>query len=181
MNRKMPATVSLRPALTALMLATGIATTQASPDAQFGPSGLPLPRFVSLKASKANLRVGPGTNYSVEWTYLKPGLPMEITQEFDNWRKVRDAEGAEGWINESLLSGRRTGIVTPWNEGKPATIDLRADPEESASAVALLEPGVVGRIDSCNGHWCKMTFKGHTGWIDQSLIWGAYPGETVSE
>ncbi len=181
MNRNMHAGVSLRSALTALTLALTFVAARASQNVPVGPSGLPLPRFVSLKASKANLRVGPGLNYSVEWTYLKPGLPMEITQEFDNWRKVRDADGAEGWINESLLSGRRTGIVAPWNKGKDATIDLRAGPQDSASAVAILEPGVVGSIDACNGHWCEMTFKGHTGWVDQSLVWGAYPDETVSE
>ena len=85
-----------------------------------GPSGLPLPRFVSLKSARVNSRIGPGVNYSVDWLYIKAGLPMEIIQEFDNWRRVRDADGAEGWINQSLLSGRRTAIVAPWQSGKGA-------------------------------------------------------------
>ena len=74
--------------------------------ATVGPSGLPLPRFVSLKASQANLRIGPGTTYPVEWTYVKRGLPLEIIQEYDNWRRVRDADGTEGWVSQALLSGR---------------------------------------------------------------------------
>ena len=80
-----------------------------------GPSGLPLPRFVSLKAQRVNMRVGPGRDYKVEWMYTKAGLPLEILQEYDNWRKVRDPEGNEGWILHSLLSGERTAIVAPWD------------------------------------------------------------------
>ena len=89
-----------------------------------GPSGLPLPRFVSLKSGRVNSRIGPGVNYAVDWMYLKPGLPMEIIQEYDNWRRVRDPDGAEGWINQSLLSGRRTAIAAPWQKGKDARINL---------------------------------------------------------
>jgi SH3-like domain-containing protein len=153
----------------------------ASPDVTRGPSGLPLPRFVSLKSGRVNSRIGPGLNYAVDWMYMKPGLPMEIIQEYDNWRRVRDSDGAEGWINQSLLSGRRTGVVAPWQRGKETRISLMAEPSRGASAVATLEPGVVGTIRSCNGEWCEMTFDAYTGWVSQSLIWGAYPGETVKD
>ena len=97
---------------------------QGAQDVRRGPSGLPLPRFVSLKSGRVNSRIGPGVNYSVDWLYLKPGLPMEIIQEYDNWRRVRDADGAEGWVNQSLLSGRRTAIAAPWQKGKDAKINL---------------------------------------------------------
>ncbi len=146
-----------------------------------GPSGLPLPRFVSLKSGRVNSRIGPGLNYSVDWLYLKPGLPMEIIQEYDNWRRVRDADGAEGWINQSLLSGRRTAVAAPWHKGKSARIDLLAEPDSGSRPVAILEPGVIGTIKRCTGEWCEMTFDGHSGWIDQSLVWGAYPGEIVTD
>lgn len=146
-----------------------------------GPSGLPLPRFVSLKASRVNLRIGPGRNYSVEWLYLKSGLPMEIIQEFDNWRRVRDSEGAEGWINQSLLSGKRTAIVAPWQRGRDTEIQMMASPRADARVVASIEPGAVGNIRSCNGEWCRMSFDGATGWIAQSQLWGAYPGEAVDD
>lgn len=150
-------------------------------DISRGPSGLPLPRFVSLKSGRVNSRIGPGVNYSVEWLYLKPGLPMEIIQEYDNWRRVRDADGSEGWINQSLLSGRRTAIAAPWQKGKDARISLLAEPDEAARTMAIIEPGVIGTIRACNGKWCEMTFDGHTGWISQSQVWGAYPGELVKD
>lgn len=146
-----------------------------------GPSGLPLPRFVSLKSGRVNSRIGPGLNYSVDWLYMKPGLPMEIIQEYDNWRRVRDQDGAEGWVNQSLLSGRRTAIAAPWQKGKEAQLNLLARPERSASAVALVEPGAIGGIKSCDGEWCELSFGGREGWLPQSLVWGAYPGETFSE
>lgn len=146
-----------------------------------GPSGLPLPRFVSLKSGKVNSRIGPGLNYAVDWMYMKPGLPMEIIQEYDNWRRVRDSDGAEGWINQSLLSGRRTGIAAPWQRGKDAQIPLLAKPDKGAATVAIVEPGVIGTIQSCNGDWCEMSFGGHSGWISQSLVWGAYPGEMIKD
>jgi len=146
-----------------------------------GASGLPLPRFVSLKSGRVNARIGPGINYSVTWLYLKPGLPMEIIQEYDNWRRVRDSDGSEGWINQSLLSGKRTAIVVPWQRGKDTTISLLDEPDATAHPVALIEPGVIGTIKSCNGEWCQMTVEGHTGWIGQMQLWGAYPGESVKD
>lgn len=153
----------------------------AAQDIAPGPSGLPLPRFVSLKSGKVNARVGPGLNYAVEWLYMKPGLPMEILQEYDNWRKVRDSDGAEGWVNQSLLSGKRTGITAPWQRGKDAGIPLRAEPTEDAATIAVIEPGVIGTIKSCNGEWCQMSFQSYTGWLSQSLVWGAYPDETIAD
>ena len=157
------------------------AAPAATSSTTLGGSGLPLPRFVSLKSGRVNSRIGPGVNYPVDWLYLKSGLPMEIVQEYDTWRRVRDADGAEGWINQSLLSGRRTAIAAPWQKGKDAPINLLAKPERDARTVAVLEPGVIGTIKSCNGDWCQMVFDGHTGWISQSLMWGAYPGETVKD
>jgi SH3-like domain-containing protein len=161
------------------------AQAESPPDPQqtgsVGASGLPLPRFVSLKSGRVNSRIGPGINYAVDWLYLKPGLPMEIIQEFDNWRKVRDSDGAEGWINQSLLSGKRTAIAMPWQRGKDVEIRVLDKPEADARVVAILEPGVVGKINQCNGDWCEMTFDGHTGWIGQQLVWGAYPGEQIKD
>ena len=162
-------------------LSASAAQSAADQGVATGPSGLPLPRFVSLKSGRVNSRVGPGIGYAVDWMYLKAGLPMEIIQEYDNWRKVRDSDGSEGWINQSLLSGKRTAIAAPWQRGKDAQLALRTQPDDSASTVAILEPGVVGTIKVCNGEWCEMTFSGHTGWINQAQIWGAYPGEAIKD
>lgn len=160
---------------------TGSLGTNNQQSLALGPSGLPLPRFVSLKSGRVNARIGPGVNYPISWLYLKPGLPMEILQEYDNWRKVRDSDGAEGWINQSLLSGKRMGIAAPWQKGKDAMINLLGDPEKDARTVAMIEPGVIGKINQCNGVWCEMSFAGNTGWVSQSLIWGAYPGENIKD
>jgi SH3-like domain-containing protein len=168
-----------------LLLSASTAVAGGAPDPQttgsVGPSGLPLPRFVSLKSGRVNARIGPGVTYPVNWLYLKPGLPMEIIQEFDNWRKVRDSDGAEGWINQSLLSGKRTGLVAPWQRGKDVHIELLDEPASDAGIVAEIEPSVVGKILQCNGQWCQMNFDGHAGWMRQDLVWGAYPGETIKD
>jgi len=169
---------------TALTAFPAIAQDQAQVGAALkrGPSGLPLPRFVSLKSGRVNMRVGPGTQYAVTWLYLKPGLPVEIIQEYDNWRRVRDADGTEGWINQALLSGQRTAVVAPWFKGKEnAAVPLVAKPEEGAREVAKVEPGLVGEVAMCNGSWCRINFAGHEGWMDQGAIWGVYPGEAIKE
>ena len=165
----------------ALAMLTPAAVPALAQTTAVGPSGLPLPRFVSLKSSKVNLRIGPGLNYPVGWLYMKAGVPMEIIQEYDNWRRVRDAEGAEGWINQSLLSGRRTAIAAPWQRDKDSELLLRDGPDTTSRIVARLEPGAVGTIRSCNGQWCEMEFSGHKGWLSQTQIWGAYPGETYKD
>jgi len=152
--------------------------TQAQAAAK-GPSGLPLPRFVSLKAKRVNLRVGPGQNYAVAWLYTKAGVPMEVIQEYDNWRRVRDAEGTEGWVYQSLLSGERTAVTAPWkmDEAKDEFIDMHREARSNADVVARLEPGVVVVVKACNGDWCEAQADGADGWVQQNEIWGAYPGE----
>ncbi|MBW8298198.1 MAG: SH3 domain-containing protein, partial [Hydrogenophaga sp.] len=142
-----------------------------------GSSGLPLPRFVSLKAKRVNLRIGPSTDYAVSWLYLKSGLPVEIIQEYENWRRIRDADGTEGWVSQTLLSGERTAVAAPWMRGNDVYVNLRADSQSTASVVAKLEPGVVMRLEECTGNWCLAEAGGVNGWVVQSEIWGAYPGE----
>ena len=186
----MPVSKPLRSLVAAALCALAVAIptsppalpqTAASQNVARGRCGLPLPRFVSLKSGRVNSRIGPGLNYAVDWMYLKPGLPMEIIQEYDNWRRVRDSDGAEGWINQSLLSGKRTGIVAPWQRGKDVTLELKVEPAATAAVVAKVEPGAVGTIRTCNGLWCEMSFDGSRGWIDQSQVWGAYPGEYIQD
>ena len=144
-----------------------------------GPSGLPLPRFVSLKAKRVNLRIGPGQDYAVAWLYTKSGVPMEVIQEYDNWRRVRDAEGTEGWVYQSLLSGERTAVTAPWkkSDSENEFINMHREARSNADVVARLEPGVVVTVKTCNGEWCEALVSGVEGWVLQSEIWGAYPGE----
>lgn len=143
-----------------------------------GASGLPVPRFVSLKPSRANVRIGPGREYAVSWLFLRSGLPVEIIQEYDNWRRIRDADGTEGWIYQSLLSGKRTASAAPWlKNDEGGMINMWRSPNEEAAIAAKIEPGAIGDVEECNGQWCRIVMRGAKGWVKQSQLWGVYPGE----
>lgn len=147
-----------------------------------GPSGLPLPRFVSLKSDRVNLRHGPGTEYPTAWVFRRAGLPVEVIEEYEAWRKVRDAEGTTGWILSSLLSGRRTALVAPW-EAKPDVprpqIALRRNDATSADPVAMVEAGVIADIQRCDGTWCQVNVDRFRGYLEQVKLWGVYRNEIV--
>lgn len=136
-------------------------------------TGLPLPRFVSLGADRVNVRFGPGTQYPVNWVFARKGLPVEIIEEFDTWRKVRDYDGDEGWIHASLLSSRRTIMVTG------EVRDLRRTPELDARVVLRAEAGVIGTLFDCEEDWCRIEIEGRRGWLQRSEFWGTRPGEIV--
>ena len=140
-------------------------------------TGLPVPRFVSLKADKVNVRNGPNKNQDVSWVFSRAGLPVEITAEFETWRRIRDAEGSEGWVYHSMLSGRRTALVAPWN--KAGTVGLHAEPRTESRVTAQLEHGVLGGLKTCDGKWCRFIGPGFDGYIEQNQLWGVYPNEKV--
>jgi SH3-like domain-containing protein len=144
---------------------------------RLGPSGLPLPRFVSLKSTKVNVRKGPSSDHAVAWVFHRKGMPIEIIAEFENWRKIRDSEGAEGWILQQMLSGKRSAIVMDYGHGKGAA--LRPSPDEADASTAILDVGVSGMIDTCDGTWCEINAQGYEGYVQQSRIWGVYPGEVI--
>jgi SH3-like domain-containing protein len=140
-------------------------------------SGLPVPRYVSLKSDRVNLREGPSKDHRTTWVFQRAGLPVEITAEAETWRRIRDSDGAEGWVLHSLLSGRRTALVAPW--WKKGPLPLLAKPEAKAEVVAELEPGVLGNVKSCTGAWCRFSGNRFDGWIQQDKLWGVYPNEKV--
>jgi SH3-like domain-containing protein len=143
-----------------------------------GPvSGLPVPRFISLKADRVYVRSGPNKDQDVRWVYTRAGMPVEITAEFENWRRIRDWEGAEGWVYHSLLSGKRMAVVVP--KSKNDLVPLYESKDVKSSIVARLQAGVLGQIKSCNGQWCQIAVENFNGWIRQERIWGAYPNEKV--
>lgn len=142
-----------------------------------GPSGLPIPRFVSLKAEKVNVRRGPSSDHAVSWVFNRKGMPVEIVAEFENWRRIRDSDGEEGWILQNMLSGKRTVVVAPWRQGQ--AMSLFRDARAEAGLVAKLSAGVVAEVEACTGTWCRITAAGYDGWVEQSMLWGVYPGEAV--
>lgn len=160
------------------MLLGSIPLARAAGEVATGPvSGLPIPRFVSLKSDRVNVRGGPNKDQDVRWVYTRAGMPVEITAEFENWRRIRDWEGAEGWVYHSLLSGKRTAVVVPKLNAELVPLYESADTQ--TPVVARLQSGVLGSLKSCDGTWCQFIGKGFNGWIQQERIWGAYPNEKV--
>jgi SH3-like domain-containing protein len=163
--------------------ATGSVAQRGASAPDTGPSGLPIPRFVSLKSDRVNLRRGPGVEYPTTWVFRRAGLPLEVVKEFESWRQVRDADGTTGWVLGAMLSGRRTALVLPWEvkDGRNAavTATLRDYGSEASPAVADVEAGVLANILGCDGRWCRVSMEGYRGYIEQGKLWGAYQGEVI--
>lgn len=136
-------------------------------------TNLPLPRFVSLKGKDGNARRGPGLTHRIDWVFTRAGMPLKITAEYENWRRVEDSEGAGGWVHYSLLSGVRTVLVTL------DMAELRDEASDDATVVAQAELGVVGRILECIPDWCRVSLEGTRGWIRTTAVWGVNEGELV--
>jgi SH3-like domain-containing protein len=161
---------------------TGTAAARAAADVAPGAaSGLPIPRFVSLKSDRVNVRAGPTKDHDVTWVYTRSGLPVEVTAEFENWRRIRDWEGAEGWVYHSMLSGKRTAIVSVATKAKDKDdlVPLHETASAESELAAKLQAGVLGAVKACKPGWCRIAGKGFDGWIQQERLWGVYPNEKV--
>jgi SH3-like domain-containing protein len=134
---------------------------------------LPVPRFVSLRSEPVNVRTGPGERYPIDWVFNRKDLPVEIVAEFENWRKIRDVDGAEGWVHQRMLAGRRSVLI------RDKVRELRRRPQGEADVVARLEPNVVARLMECQGPWCRVETQGIAGWLRRGEVWGVYPDEAV--
>lgn len=162
------------------------AATDAAPAAQMPTgkvSGLPVPRYASLKTDRVNLREGPSKDHRTNWVFQRAGLPVEITAEYETWRRIRDADGTEGWVLHSLLSGRRTALVMPWVKAQ-APLALYDGSDEGTAVVAQLQPNVIASVKSCSGTWCRVTVaqpggRDIAGFMKQERLWGVYPNEKV--
>jgi SH3-like domain-containing protein len=169
----------------ALALAAGLgpAAAQEPPGGRRG-TGLPVPRYVSLKTDRVNLREGPSKDHRTAWVFQRAGLPVEIVAEYETWRRIRDSEGTEGWVLHSLLSGRRTALVMPWVKDPAAVVPLLDRADDRAATAARLQPGVVASVKDCTGTWCRVVIvlDGRSdveGFIRQEKLWGVYPNERV--
>ena len=134
-------------------------------------TGLPLPRFVSLKGDKVNLRRGPSLDYKIDWVYKRKHLPLMIVSEFGHWRKVIDFEGYTGWIYKDLLSGSRYIIVN-----KEETL-LRNKAGFNSLGRAILKKEVIGKLIDCEGLWCLIRIKNMRGYVLAEHIWGTSKGK----
>lgn len=170
------AILSISAALMALV-AVGFMSGPAPAGSDAVTSGLPVPRFVSLKADRVTVRGGPDKDHDVAWIYTRAGWPVEITAEFENWRRIRDCDGAEGWVYHSLLTGKRTAAVQLKTKTDLAL--LYQTPDAHSAVTARLQVGVLGSVKHCSGTWCQISGDGFAGWIEQSALWGVYPGEKI--
>ncbi|MCE0505110.1 MULTISPECIES: SH3 domain-containing protein [unclassified Roseivivax] len=161
-------------AFTGVLLALALLAQSVAAEAaeERGPiTNLPLPRYVSLKAAEGNVRRGPSLSHRIDWVYVRRDMPLEITAEFGHWRRVRDRDGAGGWVHYALLSGVRTVIV------ERDKLQIRARPEDAAPATAELALGVIARLGRCEPAWCEIEAGGYSGWAPKSALWGVKPGE----
>ncbi|KAE9626463.1 aspartyl-trna synthetase [Parasedimentitalea maritima] len=134
-------------------------------------TNLPLPRYVSMKASEGNVRRGPSLTHRIDWVFKRRDMPLEITAEYGHWRRVRDRDGAGGWVHYALLSGNRTVLI------EEDMLTLRAQPSENAQITAAFELGVVARLGSCSQDWCRISAGGYRGWVPKQKLWGVTPAE----
>jgi SH3-like domain-containing protein len=136
------------------------------------PSGLPLPRFVTLKSDETNARTGPGTRYPISWVYRRAHMPVEVVDEFELWRKIKDQEGATGWVHHTMLSGKRYAMVL----GKGPQV-MHIDASEDSKPLFKVEPSVIGALTECGPYWCRLQISGRKAWIKKDILWGVYPQE----
>ena len=156
--------------ITFLSLATPV-LAKDEPSA-FRSTTFPVPRFVSLSSDEVYVRTGPGPRYPVKWMFKKEGLPVEIILEYDNWRKIRDYDGEIGWVHQSLVSGKRSAIVS-----KDDLTPIFKKANLNSAIVAYLEPSLVVDVERCGLQWCQVNTQGHEGWIVKTVLWGVYEAE----
>lgn len=164
----------LHPAKLAISIVVAGAILIATTVPVLAETGLPLPRFASLRANKVHLRTGPGVRYPVDWIFVRRSMPIEIVAEFENWRKVRDWQGTEGWVHRTMLSGKRTVVV------KGGIQPMRRKPDPNAALTARVMEKVLGRILECEGDWCRIEIGNQRGWMRRAHFWGVYRNENVN-
>ncbi len=163
-----------RSMIIAIAFAGATAMLLATPMVAIADTGLPLPRFASLRADKVHLRTGPGMRYPVDWIFVQRNMPVEIVAEFENWRKVGDWQGTEGWVHRSMLSGKRTAVI------KDGIQPLRRGPASNAMLVARVMEKVVASILECESDWCRVEVAKKRGWMRRTHIWGVYRNEQLN-
>lgn len=136
-------------------------------------TNLPIPRYVSLKGNEGNARRGPSLTHRIDWVFTSPGMPLRVTAEHENWRRVEDAEGMGGWVHYALLSGVRSVLIAT------GMAEFRMKPDPQAAVAYQAERGVVGRLMECQPDWCRVNVQGEKGWITKDALWGVDPGEVL--
>jgi SH3-like domain-containing protein len=133
----------------------------------------PVPRFVSLRPNEVNARVGPGPEYPVEWIFKKAGLPVEVTAEFDTWRRIKDCDGDIGWVHQNMLCSKRRAII------KSPDALIYSQEDMGSTPLARLQEGLIVELLKCRGEWCRIQINDYKGWIQRTSLWGVYKDEVI--
>lgn len=164
--------MTLRHMITIIVLLMGGTATAETQTPQLGPeTNLPIPRYVSLKASESNVRRGPSLSHRIDWVFKRRSMPLQVVAEYGHWRKVADRDGQGGWVHYTMLSGARTVIIDQ------NMLPLRSRPDDGSPENAVLEAGVIARLGECNPTWCRLTAAGYRGWARKNVLWGVAPDE----
>lgn len=123
------------------------------------------PRYASLKKTEVNVRSGPGNQYPILWIYVRAGYPVQLLAKYDNYYKLRDVEGEEGWVYMGMVSKRLTGLV-----GGKEPLSLYKKPEPDARVVARLSPGVIVELDECENGFCRVEVEGYKGYVAKARL-----------
>lgn len=154
-------------ALAVVALAACKGGAHAGGDARETPSGLPVPRYVSLKFDEVNARAGPGDDYRLLWVYRAKSLPVQVVAETNDWRRVCDPTGGLAWVKATGVDGRRTVIRL-----QPAPLPLLDKPAASGRTAAILAPHATAMLDHCKDDWCRLRASGGGGWARTDEVWG---------
>lgn len=149
-------------ALAALVLGFGGIGSAAHAEDEDG-----VPYWASIDAEVANMRVGPGNSFRIEWVYRRMHLPVKVIRREGPWRQIEDPDGTRGWMRDLLLSRQRGAIVKPGE-----LVEMHAEGNGASPVLWKIEPGVVGLLGECEGDWCGFDIEGHRGFVRQDDIWG---------
>lgn len=156
------------------LLFTGAGWASDVPTSRGPVTGLPLPRYVSLKGRTGNVRRGPGFSNRIDWVFTRVGMPLRVTAEYGHWRRVEDQDGLGGWIFYTLISGVRTVVFTQ------KLTDWRDAPEKDARLDAKAQENVIARLYEARKLWIRVGAEGSEGWVQKTAVWGVDPDEVFS-
>lgn len=145
-------------------------------ETKIGKSGFALPRMLSLRSEPVNARSGPGVNYPIECVYQQKGAPVEVIDEFDTWRKIKDWEGAVSWVHKAMLTGKRFVKVVTLGEN-----NIYNDDSYKSKVIAKVEDGVIGEVKKCakSSDFCLIKFDTIEGWVPKKILFGIYSHENL--
>jgi len=125
--------------------------------------------YVSVKKDGVNIRSGPSTNDKIIWQIFE-SFPLQILERQGKWAPVVDYEGDKGWIYETLISSKKTVIVTV------DTGNMRSGPGTDDPVIATVKKGVVFDALEMKDDWIKVRYKDElTGWMYNNLLWPSNP------